>query len=174
MINWNLIIDDLENKEGIEINIDPSKWNTNNPEYEKILKLWKDANFNLKSIKWINYYPTLHYDESIVTDVAKMLDINVHRSWISRIDPGYIVPWHWDIDDNEEEYLKHGSILRYTVIPKTFVNGHIFILDDVYYYNLKQDFVIKWNNSRDWHSGINAGLEANWMFHILGSVRSDL
>jgi hypothetical protein len=168
MVNWDSIIQGLVDQQGIAITTDPAIWDTSNPEYEKIFKQWTDANFNLNTIKWINYYPGVHYDNTVVEQLAAELDIKVHRSWISRIDPGYMAPWHWDVDDNEVEYLKHGPIIRYTVIPKEFDNGHIFILGKDYHYNLKKDCVIKWDNSREWHSGINAGLTPNWMFHILG------
>ena len=79
-----------------------------------------------------------------------------------------MAPWHWDVDDNEDEYLKHGDIVRYTIIPKQFANGHIFILGNDYFYNLDEGKIIPWSSHKEWHSGINAGLEPNWMFHILG------
>lgn len=169
MIDWDTIITSIEHQEGSPVTTDPSRWNLDTPGYSEIYNMWQKANFNPNAIKWINYYPGTHFPESIVKEVADMLGLKgVHRSWISRIDPGYMAPHHWDIDDNEEDYLKHGPITRYTVIIKKFAHGHIFILENSYFYNTPKNTTILWRTHRDWHSGINAGMEPNYLFHILG------
>ena len=127
------ILKDLLTNTGTPITTDPSIWNLSTPGYKEILDLWKAANFNLETIKWINYYPTKDFPQEIVDSFAKKLNLStVHRSWISRIDPGYMAPWHWDIDDNEEEYLKQGPITRYTIFLKDTAPGQIFILEKEY------------------------------------------
>ena len=167
MNNWNMIIENL--KEGSDVTVDPDRWNLNNPEYKKILDMWKKANFNLDTIKWTNYYPGIHFPEDVVSQQLEYLNIkHVHRAWISKIDPGFMAPWHWDVDDNEEEFLKHGAIHRYTVIIRQMANGHVLIVGNDYYYNKTKDTIIKWSNHREWHSGINAGMEPSYMFHVLG------
>jgi hypothetical protein len=169
MINWDEVIQALEPQEGIAITTDPSRWNLDTSGYKEIYEGWKKANFNVAAIKWINYYPGTHYPHEIVSQVAESLELKgVHRSWISRIDPGYMAPHHWDVDDNETEYLKQGSIIRYTIIPKDFASGHFFTLSDKVFYDLAQGITIEWNSHREWHSGVNAGMEPNWLFHILG------
>lgn len=164
---WPLIIEQLTG--GSEVTVDPSRWNLSNPNYSQILNIWETANFNLKSIKWTNFYPGIHFSNDIVEEQANRLGINrVHRSWISKIDPGFMAPWHWDVDDNESEYLKYGPIVRYTIIIEQMVSGQILIIGDQYYFNQSEDTVIKWSNYREWHSGINAGMAPSFMFHILG------
>jgi hypothetical protein len=168
MHNWEFIINNLTN--GNDVTVDPQRWNLENPEYVKILDRWKAANFNFSAIKWTNYYPGQHFSESIITDQMKNLNIkHIHRSWISKLDPGFMAPWHWDVDDNEEEYLKHGSITRYTILIEPMDHGHILIIGDDYFYNKPKDTVIKWANYKEWHSGINAGMKPSYMLHILGS-----
>jgi hypothetical protein len=170
MTNWSTIISELTKKEGAEVNVDPERWNLNNPEYTKIFDMWKTANFNFNAIKWTNYYPGIHFSCDVVDQMQQSLKLkHVHRSWISKLDPGYMAPWHWDVDDNEEEYLKHGPIIRYTVIMETMCHGHILIIGNDNYFNQLENTVIKWDNYREWHSGINAGMTPNYMFHILGS-----
>lgn len=169
MINWDDIISDLLTKDGNPITTDPDIWHLDTPGYDEIYNAWKAANFNLATIKWINYYPGKHFSKDIVEEVAQQLGLKgIHRSWISRIDPGYMAPWHWDVDENEQEYLVHGPIIRYTVIIKEFAHGHIFIIGDKYFYNLYKGKSICWDNYREWHSGINAGMEPNWLLHIVG------
>jgi hypothetical protein len=76
--------------------------------------------------------------------------------------------YHYDIDDNEQEYLKHGLIKRYSVFISKPTVGHLFILDKEYIYNKPQGTIVKWGNYRDWHTGINSGFSNKYMFHILG------
>lgn len=163
------LVASLSTQQGSPVTTDPSRWNMDNSEYSKIQKLWQEANFNPNAIKWTNYYPTTHYPQDIVDDVASYLRMTgVHRSWISRVDPGYYAPWHWDIDDNEADYLTKGPIKRYSIMLCEPTPGHIFMLGEDYLYNSPQGAIFKWNNYKDWHSGINAGMTPKYMLHILG------
>lgn len=168
MNNWDTIINSLT--EGSDVTVDPSRWNLDNPGYTEIFKIWKNANFNLNSIKWTNYYPGLHFSEDVIKKQADYLKIKkVHRAWISKLDPGFMAPWHWDVDDNENEYLTHGPINRFTIMLEKMDHGHILIVGNEHYFNQPKDTVIKWDNYKEWHSGINAGMKPSYLLHILGS-----
>ena len=162
MIDWNLVITNL--KDGRDITVDPSRWNMDNPEYTEILKLWKDNNFNTDSVKWTNFYNT----SELAIEIAKEVGITPLRSWISCVEPGYMTGYHYDIDDNENEYLKHGTLKRYSVFISEPNVGHLFILGKEYFYNKPQGTILKWGNYRDWHNGINGSLSKKYMFHIIG------
>lgn len=162
MIDWNNIISNL--KDGKVVTVDPTRWNMGNPEYAEMLKLWKDNNFNTDSVKWTNYYDT----KELEFEISKKLSIKILRSWISCIEPGYMTGYHYDIDDNEEEYLTHGKIKRYSIFISEPAVGHLFILGKEYCYNKPQGTVLKWGNYRDWHNGINGGLKNKYMFHVIG------
>jgi hypothetical protein len=164
---WNEVIDSLLLQKGIDITVDQSKWDLDTPGYTDVYEIWKKANFNSNSIKWINYYPGKHYDQHIVDDLANYLRVKTIRSWISRIDPGYFAPWHWDIDDKEKEYLSKGTLSRFSCFIEPPSMGHIFILGDQYYFNMPQGTLIKWNDYKEWHCGINGGLTPKFMFHLL-------
>ena len=166
-IDWNTVIDTLINP-GVDITVDPAKWQLDTPGYNEIHVMWKSANFNMSAIKWINYYPGKHFDSTITDAVDKHVNVNIHRSWISRIDPGFFAPWHWDVDDNETEYLTKGTPVRYSCFIEKPAHGHIFIIGDDYYYNQPQGTLVKWDNYQAWHSGINAGMTPKYMFHLLG------
>jgi len=159
----------LKDKQGSDVTTDPSRWNLDNSEYGKIHTIWKEANFNTNAMKWTNYYPNEHFPQEFVDDVADHLNLKgVHRAWISRVDPGYYAPWHWDVDDNEQEYLKQGEIKRYSMSLGDKVLGHIFMLGEDYLYNCIRGSIFHWNNHNEWHSGINAGMTPKFMFHIIG------
>ncbi len=167
-MNYNELIEHVSKQEGVSITTDPSRWNLNTHGYSEIYQLWQKANFNPNSIKWINYYPEIHYDKSIETELCNSLGIVAHRSWISRIDPGYYAPWHWDVDDNEQLYLSKGQIVRYSCFIEEPSMGHVFILGDKYLYNIPQGTIVKWDNYKEWHCGMNGGLVPKYMLHILG------
>jgi hypothetical protein len=162
MINWNNVISNL--KDGRVVTVDPSRWNMSNPEYKEMLDLWKSKNFNTDSVKWTNYYDT----KDIEVEVAQQVSITPLRSWISCVEPGYMTGYHYDIDDNEKEYLIHGLIKRYTVFVSEPDVGHVFVLGKEYFYNKTPGTILKWGNYRDWHNGINGGLSNKYMFHIIG------
>lgn len=163
------LVNTLLLKEGTSVTTDPSRWNFDTSGYTDIYKMWQAANFNPNSIKWINYYPGKDYPQELVDDVAGYLRLNgVHRSWISRIDPGYYAPWHWDVDDNEETYLQKGSIKRYSLTLCEPTLGHIFILGEDYLYNTPHGSIFRWNKYKEWHAGINAGITPKFMLHVIG------
>ena len=165
-IDWHNVIDNLV-QPGVEVTTDPTRWNLDTAGYSEIYTMWKDANFNMSAIKWTNYYPCKHFNNNVVKQIAEHLNVNIYRSWISRIDPGFFAPWHWDVDDSEEEYLQKGNPVRYSCFIEEPAHGHIFIVGDNYYYNQPHGTLIKWNNYKDWHSGINAGMTPKYMFHLL-------
>jgi hypothetical protein len=162
MINWDTVIGNLTN--GKVITVDPKQWNMNNPEYAAMLQLWKDKNFNTNSVKWTNYYDT----KDIENELAEQLDITTLRSWISCVEPGYMTGYHYDIDDNEKEYLTYGILQRYSVFISKPSIGQLFVLGNDYHFNKSQGTILKWDNYKDWHNGINGSLENKYMFHIIG------
>lgn len=167
--NLKALIESLVTQQGTDITSDVSNWNMNTNGYAEIRDMWRSADFNPASIKWTNYYPDINYTQDLVDDVAKYLRLKgVHRSWISRIDPGYYAPWHWDVDDNEAEYLSNGPIKRYSIMLGKPTIGHVFILDEDHLYNVPEGSIFKWNDYKSWHAGINAGMTPKFMFHIIG------
>jgi hypothetical protein len=162
MINWNNVISNLS--DGKIVTVDPDKWKMSNPEYVEMLNLWKRKNFNTASVKWTNYYNT----KDIETKLSEQFNITPLRSWISCVEPGYMTGYHYDIDDNEEQYLKHGFIKRYSIFISESDIGHIFILGKDYFYNKPQGTIVKWSHYKEWHNGINGGLSNKYMFHLLG------
>lgn len=162
------LVSSLSNKEGTDVMANLQR-HKETPEYKKIHDLWNQAKYNQNSMQWINYYPGQDFDSSLVDDVQFYLRLTgVHRAWISRVDPGNYAPWHWDVDDNEEEYLKKGEIKRYSITLCQPTMGHIFIIGEDYLYNSPEGSIFKWKNHREWHTGINAGLTPKFTFHILG------
>jgi len=162
MIDWKNIIGNL--KDGRVITVNPANWNMDNPKYREMVELWESNNFNTGSVRWINYYDT----KEIEAKLAEELNLTPLRSWISCVEPGYMTGYHYDIDDNEQEYLKNGLLKRYAVFISEPALGHIFILGKEYFVNQSMGTMLKWSKHNEWHNGINGGLQNKYMFHILG------
>jgi hypothetical protein len=165
-VDWPAVTYGLKN--GVDVTTDPSRWKLDTPGYKEIYSMWEHANFNMSAIKWTNYYPGTHFPKLIEDNLATYCGVTALRSWISRIDPGFMAPWHWDVDDNEAEYLKKGSIKRFSCFIENPSHGHIFILGNDYFYNQPIGTIVQWKNYKDWHSGINAGMTPKYMYHLLG------
>lgn len=163
--DWREILDSLTGKEGVDITPDPAIWRMEVPAYTEILNIWKTANYKMDSIKWTNYYPGQHYDSKNIDEVlCEKLGVGYRRSWISRVDPGFSAPWHWDVEDDPEEI---DGALRFTVFLGDAKLGHIFILgEEDYFINVEHGTLIKWNRYDEWHIGMNAGLVPKYMYHL--------
>jgi hypothetical protein len=140
------------------------------PLYEETYSLWMKNNFNIDSIKWRSYYPKVHFDGSLVDDIASHLGLNsIHSFWISRLDSGFFAPLHCDpfvanIHDPEK-----GELKRYAVFITPSELGHIFILGRDHLYNLPVGTIIKWNNPvNELHIGINGSMKVKYMINVLG------
>lgn len=166
-INLQVVVDGLSTCQGKDILPDRTLWSEKNPGYDELFSLWESGNFNLLSAKWTNYYPGIDYDQSVTESFENLLGIKTARTWISRVDPGYCTPWHWDTDDNETYYSTLGTLKRYSCHISNPEFGHVFILGKEAHYFWKQGDVYLWNNHHAWHAGFNCGVKPKFMLHIL-------
>jgi hypothetical protein len=91
--------------------------------------------------------------------------------FISEVMPGQCVPYHWDVEDHEEEWLKIGPLVRYVCFVDKPKFGHVLIVDQECFYNAEQHQIYQWNNYRDYHAGTNCGSKPYYLFHFLGRPR---
>lgn len=143
-----------------------------NPEllgsYREVIELWDKAGYDLAQIEWYDYYPGEHFDIEVQNKFAELVNVIPLRTFVSEVYPGRCVPYHWDVEDNEKEWLEQGDLVRYACFMDKPQFGHVFILEDEMFYNPKQHEVYEWGNYRDWHAGANCGSEPWYMFHMLG------
>ena len=153
---------------GHTVLMDPSNYDSANPGYKEIFDLWTKNNIDPTTVKWTNYYPEKHFDKQVVLTVSDALGVRCLRSWISRVDPGYQAPWHYDVDDNEAEYLAQGNLRRFSAFIMPPHLGHVFTIKTEQYYDVVAGNLYEWDNYRDWHEAKNTGSLPHFMFHILG------
>ncbi len=137
--------------------------------FDSIINQWKQAGYDqCDSVEWINYYPDSHYNSIVAEKFSIWSNSKCARNWISRMRPGKMAPFHQDIDDNLEEYLAMGELVRFSVFISQPSPGGLFLLKEQVYHNEPQGKVIMWDDYLDWHAGVNCGLTDKFMFHYLG------
>lgn len=141
---------------------------------KKMAETWKSAGYlDNDSVEYINYFPGQHYDNSFTDRLSSLLNLRHCRSWISSIRPGRCVPWHWDVEEKEDEYAAMGEVMRFTIFIDTPQVGQVFILDDKCFHMIPQGDIYKWNNWKDYHLGFNCGLDTKYLMHYIGARASD-
>ena len=139
--------------------------------YHEVIGTWKKANYDLNNIEWWDYYPGNHFDNDVQDKFAELVNADPLRVFISEVMPGQCVPYHWDVEDHEEEWLKIGPLVRYVCFVDKPKFGHVLIVDQECFYNAEQHLIYQWNNYRDHHAGTNCGTEPYYLFHFLGRPR---
>lgn len=138
----------------------------------KILELadyWRKAGYlENDSVQYINYFPKTHFDNSYVTILSNLLSCSPIRIWISSIKPGKCVPWHYDIEEKEDEYYKLGTVVRYSIFIDKPSIGKIFILNDEVFHLIEQGSIYKWHNWKEYHLGFNCGNTTKYLLHYIG------
>jgi hypothetical protein len=85
--------------------------------------------------------------------------------------PGQCVPYHYDVEDKEKEWLDEGGLVRYVCFIDKPQFGHVLILEDKCLYNVKTHEIYKWDNYRSFHAGANCGTTPYYLFHFLGTPK---
>lgn len=180
LIDWDSIISSLVPKTGdynsVKSVVDRSEANWKDDpallgSYHEIIGTWQKAKYDLNNIEWWDYYPGQHFDIDVQDKFANLVNAEPLRVFISEVMPGQCVPYHWDVEDHEEEWLKLGPLVRYVCFIDKPKFGHVLILDEEFFYNTAQHLVYEWNSYRNYHAGTNCGTEPYYLFHFLGRPR---
>jgi hypothetical protein len=162
LIDWPIILNKLRTLNGNEL----PEFNKVNIHYQKMLELFNSSKTNRSNMQWINFYPNVHYDQHIDNKICNFLGhTNWARAWISEVRPGKIVPWHYDFDDNEKQFLSTGKLVRYS-IKLTDQIGHVAIVGNNVLSGEIGD-VFKWNDHRDWHGSLNCSSVSKFQYNFL-------
>ena len=139
--------------------------------YREVIGTWETAGYDLKQIQWYDYYPGEHFDITVQQVIEQMFNIIPRRVFVSEVLPGRCVPYHWDVEDHEEEWLAEGKLIRYVCFIDKPKFGHVLILEDECFYNIEQHEIYEWDFYRSYHAGTNCGTEPYYLFHFLGTPR---
>jgi|TARA_B100001094_G_scaffold332415_1_gene404340 hypothetical protein len=136
--------------------------------YRDIMNTWLEAGYKLEEIKWIDYYPGEHFDIEIQNKFAKIVDAQPLRVFVSDVAPGNNVPYHWDVEDKEEEWLAQGELKRWVCFIDKPRWGNVLVLEDEAFHNVEQGKIYEWDNYRSHHAGTSMGVHHQYLFHFLG------
>ena len=139
--------------------------------YRSIIDTWKDAGYKLEDIIWHDYYPGEHFDIEVQNKFADIVNADPRRVFVSDVAPGRNVPYHWDVEDKEEEWLAEGELKRWVCFMDKPRWGSVLILEDECFHNVEQGAVYEWDHYRSYHAGTVAGQHHQYLFHFLGRPR---
>jgi hypothetical protein len=180
LIDWERVIEEIQPHEGdsnsVTSVIDRSEAEAVGDQnllsaYRNIISTWETAGYDLKQIQWNDYYPGEHFDIEVQHIFEKMFNIIPRRVFVSEVFPGRCVPYHWDVEDHEKEWLEEGKLVRYVCFIDKPKFGHVLMLEDQCFYNIQQHELYQWDNYRSHHAGTNCGSEPYYLFHFLGRPR---
>jgi hypothetical protein len=173
LVDWEEIISNLGSG---EIRSPQSIWDNKSvkdgdpvaQEYLNILKTWIDAGYNIKNIYWVDFYPETDYSAHVDKLICQKLGIKLKRSWVSRVDPGRVAPWHYDVEDRMESWKKEGHVVRYTIFIDKPKWGSVFILEDTPFYNIPQGEIYLWDRPDQYHGAASCGGDSQFLYHLIG------
>ena len=121
--------------------------------------------FEVNSVQFYHYKPKTHFDQKFVDQFSNIVKAKPLEVFVSEIRPGRMVPWHWDID-NDDKY--QGRIVRYHVHLSDPAPGHVFMLEGISLYGREQGDMFKWDHHKVWHAGANCGFSPKFLFNFKG------
>ena len=137
--------------------------------YHDVIGRWRNAGYNLADICWYDYYPGHHFPLEVQTTFAEIIGAQPLRVFISEVLPGKIVPYHWDVEDKEDEWLeKYGMLYRYVCCIDKPRPASVLAFDKEALYFNKQGDIFQWDSYKDYHSAANGGEFPQYYFHFLG------
>jgi hypothetical protein len=136
--------------------------------YYDLISIWEKANYRLSDIEWYDYYPGQHFDYSVQQKFEELVGAKPLRVFVSEVRPGKMVPYHWDIEDFEVEWVKLGEMVRYVCFMQEQEPGHLLFLDEEIMYGLPKNSIYQWRSRKNWHAGVNCGFKPYYLFHYLG------
>lgn len=175
IVDWQEVIDHLETQQPAYIGprLDQS---LNVIGVGEISKKWKEAGLvtvkNGGSVGWDMFSPDINFDRSIIDKFADFVNCACTCAWISRVNPGKMVAWHWDVSEDEEKYraLQY-PLLRFSCHMNVHEPGQVLVVDDHCIYNEEQGNVYQWPSRESWHGSANFGFKPKYLFNFFGPTR---
>lgn len=139
----------------------------------EVVKPIRDAGYKFKAeggnASWEMHFPETQFPIEIAEKFAEFVGLDSYiNCWISKVLPGDVAPWHWDITDDESTLNAGKDLKRFHCHIDTPKPGHILIVEDHFFYNEAQGNVYQWPDRKSWHAGANAGLTPKYLFNIWG------
>lgn len=156
-------------------NVEPShghmELDNDNPFYEEYLKqttMLDKAGYDASTVEYRHYKSGEHFDKDIENKLSEYLNCKPLMCWVSEIRPGKCTPWHWDINPWENEHKQLGTLVRYLMFVSKPGPGHVFVTEDMCFYNEEQGNLYQYPDLRTWHAGGNIGITPKFVLTLTG------
>jgi hypothetical protein len=167
-IDWKSLVNRLRGEPGRFRGSNQEDDIHDNPKVAELRKQWQLAGYDgHKAVGWVDH----DVPEDVVAKFAEFVGATTVGAWITSVPPGYCVPWHYDITDDEDAMLAVGYPLRYTCHISEPKFGQVFVLENKVFANESQGNVYQWTDWQQWHGGMNMGLEAKFLFNFIGYAK---
>jgi len=171
-IDWSELVASLKKQEPAYVGPRHRPGDVQAPGVDEVADLWINAGYKTidqgGNAKWDMYLPGINFDSSIVTKFVEFVGLEgCTNAWVSRVNPGSVAPWHWDVTDNETT-LSSQTAIRYHchMQPLSEITGHTLIVGDTCLYNQQPGETYLWSDRKAWHGAANCGMEPMYLFHI--------
>lgn len=168
VIDWETLVASLRLQPGRQRGNQQEDDIHHNPKVAELRKQWEVAGYeDNQAVGWIDY----DTPEELINTFADWVGAVPVGGWITSVPPGYCVPWHYDITDEEEAMLAQGVPLRFTCHISRPKFGQVFVLEQHAFHGEEQGNTYQWNDWQQWHGGMNMGLEAKFLFNFIGYAK---
>jgi hypothetical protein len=159
LIDFDKLVESLKNKEPDRIS--PTLEDSVKQYMKKLNSVgYKSYNDN-GAIKCKFYFAKDSYDPSIVDTIVKFSGVGHYTtSWISSVDPGFIVAPHVD------ELSSTKQLNRMHVFLEDSVVGHMLYIKDKYFTSYKKGDIFLWDDPYSLHASCNISFVPKFLLNI--------
>jgi hypothetical protein len=171
-IDWTALVESLKTQEPAYVGPRHKAGDVKAIGIDDVANKWINAGYKYKaeggSASWDMFLPGANFDQSIVFKFVDFLGLdNYSNAWISRVNPGYVAPWHWDVTDDEHTLDSQQSVRFHCHIqPQVDVIGHTLIVEDTCLYNQAIGETYQWEARKSWHGAANCGFTPMYLFNL--------
>jgi hypothetical protein len=171
-VDWNSILTSIKSQQPEYVGPRHRAGDEKAPGVDEVADIWSNAGYttidNGGNASWDMFLPEINFDKEIVFKFAKFVNVESYtNAWISRVNPGFVAPWHWDVTDNETTLAQKNCVRFHCHIqPLNEIVGHTLIVEDTCLYNQKPGEVYEWSDRRNWHGAANCGTEPMYLFNF--------
>ena len=171
-VDWAALVESLKSQQPAYVGPRHRANDEKAPGVNEVASAWESAGYktndNGGNASWDMFIPNTNFDREIVHKFINFVGLDGYtNAWISRINPGCVAPWHWDVTDNETT-LSSQSAVRYHchIQSPAEIIGHTLIVEDTCLYNQKPGETYLWSDRKAWHGGSNCGFEPMYLFNV--------
>jgi hypothetical protein len=139
-----------------------------NPKVAALAQIWEEAGYkDDHSVGWLDY----EIPDEVIEKFAQWLNVDAIAGWVTSVPPGFVVPWHVDYTDKEQQLESVGEVLRFTCHICEPSWGQVLVLEDHAFHMEAQGNTYQWGHWQDWHGGMNMGLTPKFLFNFMGYAK---